>query len=73
MKNKKFVDFLLRQAKLKGIKDDLTDYVNEILCANKLEIAYYNGYWAIENINTHTVIINEEVLNLIAEEEENDN
>ena len=73
MKNKKFVDFLLRQAKLKGIKDDLTDYVNEILYANKVEIAYYNGYWSIENIDTYTVIIDEEVLDLIAEEEENDN
>ena len=73
MKNKKIVDFLLRQAKLKGIKDNLTDYVNEILCADKVEIAYYNGYWAIENIDTYTVIIDEEALDLIAEEEENDN
>lgn len=73
MRNKKVVDFLLKQAKEKGIKDNLVDYVNEILCAKKVEIAYYNGYWAIENTDTYTVIIDEEVLDLISEEEENDN
>lgn len=73
MRNKKVVDFLLTQAKERGIKDNLVDYVNEILCAKKVEIAYYNGYWSIENIDTYTVIIDEEVLDLIAEEEENDN
>ena len=70
MKNKKIVDFLLRQAKLKGIKDNLTDYVNEILCADKVEIAYYNGYWAIENVNTYEVIIDEESLDTLLEGDE---
>lgn len=70
MKNKKVVDFLLRQAKLRGIKDDLTDYVNEILCAKKIEIACYNGYWSIENVDTCEVIIDEESLDTLLDGDE---
>lgn len=45
---------------------DLHEVVNynDILKRNNIEIAYYNGYWAIEDMDLNEVVLDEEVLEL---------
>ncbi len=52
---------------------DLHEVVNynDILKRNNIEIAYYNGYWAIEDMDLNEVILDEEVLELSLDYYEN--